>query len=99
LIAADGFNLVSPSKPQPAEEALPCTFPAEAGTSMERRAGVGLAVLLNELATGLLGDGCLRDGLLNGEDSKPLNNDFLFFFTGAGDGDAAEVRDGDGMAG
>lgn len=76
-------------------------FPAETGeASVERLAGViGLAVLLNVLATGLLGDGCLlRDDLTNVEDSKPLNNDF-FFFTGAGDGDVSEAREGDGVAG
>lgn len=35
----------------------------EAGTSVERRAGVGLAVLLNALSTGLLGDGCFTGAL------------------------------------
>ena len=83
---------MTPSTPHPPEEALNSVFPAEAGTSVERRAGVGLAVLLNALATGLLGDVCFRDALLNGEDSKPVNSDL--FFTGA---DVVDARDGDGI--
>jgi hypothetical protein len=79
---------------------LPCVFPAEAGTSVERRTGgddeSSAPLLLNALATGLLGDGCFRDALLNGEDSKPVNSDL--FFTGADAGvDEAGARDGDGM--
>ena len=65
-------------------------FPAETGASVERRPGDGLAVLLNELATGLLVGGCLRDDLLNAEDSKPLNSDL--FFTGAGAGNVPEEK-------
>jgi len=87
---------MSPSTPQ----LLPCVFPGEAGPSVERRAGDGLAVLLNELATGLLCDVCFRDALLNGEDSKPVNSDL--FFTGAGadaGDDVAGARNGDGMIG
>jgi len=86
---------MSPSTPQ----LLPCVFPAEVGPSVERRAGDDeLAALLNALATGLLGDGCFRDALLNGEDSKPVNSDLFLTGADAGD-DVAGTRDGDGITG
>ena len=85
---------MSPSTPH----LLTCVFPAEAGPSVERRAGDALTALLNALATGLLGDGCFRDALLNGEDSKPVNSDLFLTGADAGD-DVAGTRDGDGITG
>lgn len=97
LETPEAFLLMSPSRLQSVEP-LPCIFTARPGTPGELVTGDGLAVRLSELSAGLLGDGFLSDGLLNGEDSKPLNSDF--FFTGAvvGDDEATtEIRDKNGV--